>query len=141
LLERNIGRAMQRVDEMDYRLRQSAIQGFTLRRERWRLLDVRLRQLDLRLRFAAAHRRIDAADAARAHAIAAALGRARRAFEPLAAKLHQLSPLKILERGYAIVQDAGGRILKEAAATEPRAGLKVRLAKGRLEVTVDRILG
>lgn len=141
LLERNIGRAMQRVDEMEYRLRQSVVQGQSMRRERWRLLDDRLRRLDLRLRFSAAHRRIDAAHAACAQAIAAALGKARRAFEPLAAKLDQLSPLRILERGYAIVQDAGGQILKDASATEPGAELKVRLAKGRLEVTVDRISG
>jgi len=139
LLQRNLGRSMQRVDELDYRLRQAGRLHVGRRKDRWRALDERLRRLDLRLRFAAAHRRLDAASASCAKSVREALARARRALEPLAAQLQQLSPLKVLDRGYAIVQDAGGHVLKDAAATQAGAGLGIRLAKGRLKVTVNEV--
>ena len=56
--------------------------------------------------------------------------------DPLGAQLHQLSPLRVLERGYAIVQDADGRVVKEAGQAPVGAGLAVRLHRGHLGVTV-----
>ena len=61
-------------------------------------------------------------------------------FERLAAKLSQLSPLHILERGYAIVSNESG-ILKDASAAPPGDRIQVRLAKGTLEAEVVTRLG
>jgi exodeoxyribonuclease VII large subunit len=63
------------------------------------------------------------------------LTRRRSRFEQLDAKLSQLSPLRILERGYAIVSGHAG-ILKDAAAAAPESRIHVRLAKGELDATV-----
>jgi exonuclease VII large subunit len=62
------------------------------------------------------------------------LARRRGALDQLAAKLSQLSPLLILERGYAIVSSAAG-IVREP----PGAGARVhvRVAKGEFDATVD----
>jgi len=55
--------------------------------------------------------------------------------------LEAVSPLAVLGRGYALVQRrSDGRAVTDAAATAPGDGLDIRLARGRLEATVDRPL-
>jgi exodeoxyribonuclease VII large subunit len=136
LVARKIGRSLQRIDEIDYRVRNRMRRLFEAHRASWRSLDARLNTLDLRLRFARARRRLEIADSAAAQAIRLRLARARARLEPLAAELQQLSPLRVLDRGYAIVADEHGRILKDAAAAPPATTIGVRLAKGRLQATV-----
>jgi exodeoxyribonuclease VII large subunit len=60
------------------------------------------------------------------------LSKARRRFDLLAGELTQLSPLRILERGYAIVHDHAGSVIKDAAEVSPGEELTIRLAKGIL---------
>jgi exodeoxyribonuclease VII large subunit len=139
LLHRGMGRSMQRVDELDYGLRELVRAGLQSRYRRRHHLDLRLRGMDLRLRFTAAHRRLEAGCAALRQSAASHLTRAQRRLEPLAAQLAQLSPLRVLDRGYAIVQDASGHVLKDASETRPAAVLDVRLAKGRLRTRVTEI--
>ena len=136
LLSRRIGRALQRVDEVDYELRGRTRSLLLLARGRWGELDARLKALDLRLRFAQTRQRLEAADRTSVETMRASLTRARRRFEPLAAELQQLSPLRVLDRGYAIVQDHQGRILKDAADAPPPSEIAVRLARGRLKARV-----
>jgi exodeoxyribonuclease VII large subunit len=64
------------------------------------------------------------------------LERRRSALQQLAAKLGQLSPLRILERGYAIVSNQGG-IVKDAASAPPGSRIRARLAKGELDAVVE----
>ncbi len=54
--------------------------------------------------------------------------------------LNALSPLAILERGYALVFDKEGNLLKDAAEVKPGDEISARLAKGALKATVDRKL-
>ncbi|HXN49373.1 MAG TPA: exodeoxyribonuclease VII large subunit [Bryobacteraceae bacterium] len=136
LLSRRIGRALQRVDELDYELRQRMRSLLVLARGHWGELDARLKALDLRLRFAQTRQRLEAADRTSVETMRATLARARRRYEPLAAELNQLSPLRVLDRGYAIVQDDQGRILKDAADAPPPSEIAVRLARGRLKARV-----
>ena len=63
----------------------------------------------------------------------------RAAWERLDAGLAQLSPLLVLERGYAIVSNRSG-ILKDAAAAPPESGIHVRLARGSLDAVVSSIV-
>jgi exodeoxyribonuclease VII large subunit len=136
LLQRRIGRSFQRVDELDYALRTAFRRALDHRAARLRELEAQLGRLDLRLRFARAQRRLEVAEAAALTAVRLDLSRARARLEPLAAQLDQLSPLRVLDRGYAIVQDERGRVLKDAADAPPHSSLRVRLAKGRLAVKV-----
>jgi exodeoxyribonuclease VII large subunit len=138
VLHRNIGRMQQRVDELEYRLRERVSGRTTARRKRLEELTARLRSLDLRLRFAAARRRLENADAAALQIIRLRLTRAQNRLVPLQAHLTQLSPLKILDRGYAIVTNAEGRIVKEPEEAPVGSEIQVRLAKGNIAAEVTR---
>ncbi len=137
LLHRRIGRAFQRTDELDYILRNTLRALVEARRARLRDLDARLTALDLRLRFARNRRRLEIAESAAAQLTRGRLAAARARFEPLAAQLNQLSPLRVLDRGYAIVQDESNRILKDPAEAPPGSPLEIRLARGRLRARTE----
>jgi exonuclease VII large subunit len=49
-----------------------------------------------------------------------------------------LSPLAVLDRGFAMVR-AGDLIVRDAAQVSPKERLHVRLAKGSLDVIVDKV--
>lgn len=51
-------------------------------------------------------------------------------------KLDALSPLKILERGFAIIHRKDGSIVRDAAEVAPGEQLEIRLHKGSLQVWV-----
>jgi exodeoxyribonuclease VII large subunit len=140
VLHRNIGRLQQRVDDLEYRLRDRVGAGATLRRKRLEELTARLRSLDLRLRFAAARRRLETAEMAALQRMRLFVTRGHGRLGPLIAHLTQLSPLKILERGYAIVTNGEGRIVKEPAEAPAGSEIKVRLAKGEIAAEVTRHL-
>jgi exodeoxyribonuclease VII large subunit len=54
-----------------------------------------------------------------------------------AASLAALGPYATLERGYAIVRDPLGGVVRDAATQQPGAPLSVRLARGELDVRVE----
>jgi exodeoxyribonuclease VII large subunit len=51
-----------------------------------------------------------------------------------------LSPGRVLERGYAVVRDADGRVVRSADAVAPGAALDIELATGRLDARVEETL-
>lgn len=52
-------------------------------------------------------------------------------------ELQAVSPLAVLGRGYAIVQDSSGQVIRQAQDTQPEQLLNVRLGDGRLRVRVE----
>jgi exodeoxyribonuclease VII large subunit len=136
VLHRNIGRLQQRVDELEFRMRDRISGGSSARRKRLEELTTRLRSLDLRLRFAAARRRLETANVAALQLMRLRMTRAHGRLNPLMAHLTQLSPLKILDRGYAIVTNDAGRIVKEPNEAPVGSGIQVRLAKGGIAARV-----
>ncbi len=130
-LHRAIGKQMQRVDELDYRLRDHWRAALKERRRALDSLTGRLRELDVRLSFAQARRRVEACKASAIQSIKLRLSRARGALGPLEAHLAQLSPLKILDRGYAIVEN-DGVIVKSPEDAPVDSEVKIRLARGEL---------
>ncbi len=139
VLHRNVGRWQQRVDEMDYRLRGRVLAAATARRRRLDDLTSRLSRQDLRLRFAQTRRRLEAANVAANQLIRLRLTRAQGRLNPLIAHLTQLSPLKILERGYAIVTNDNGAIVKQPADAPVDSGIGIRLAHGKIAARVVRL--
>jgi exodeoxyribonuclease VII large subunit len=68
--------------------------------------------------------------------LTAGLDRAADDVTHLLARVRALSPAATLDRGYAIVQDAEGRVLQSSAGVAAGAAIGVRLAQGRLAATV-----
>ena len=135
-LLRRVYRASQQVDDLEGRGTRRLQVLLGLARSTWQTLDGRLRQLDLRVRLGLGERRLNALHGRLEAAILARVGWAKQRLAPLGAELVQLSPLKILERGYAIVQTADGRVVTGAAMVEQEQHLGVRLGQGRIGVKV-----
>ena len=135
VLHRRVGRGMQRVDEQEYRLRESVRLAIDARQRARRAIDERLSRFDMRPLLAAAARRLQAIDVHAAQIVRFRIAQRRSRLEQLSAKLSQLSPLTILERGYAIVSSQSG-ILKDAADAPPGSRIHVRLARGELDAQV-----
>ncbi len=57
----------------------------------------------------------------------------RRKLAELAGRLDSLSPLRVLERGYAVaINRRDGRVVSDAAAVEIGDDLELRLKRGRI---------
>jgi exodeoxyribonuclease VII large subunit len=136
VLHRRVGRGLQRIDEQEYRLREWVRAALDRRERRRRSLEQRLGRFDARPRLAASRRRMETAETVAAQTMRLALARRKSALDQCGAKLSQLSPLRILERGYAIVSNPHG-IVKEAAAAPAGSEIHVRLAKGELDAVVE----
>ncbi|HXB71416.1 MAG TPA: exodeoxyribonuclease VII large subunit [Candidatus Acidoferrales bacterium] len=134
-LHRRVGRGLQRIDEQEYRMRERMRAAIDGRERARRGLETRLRRFDIRPRLAADRRRLEAAEASAIQTMRGRLARRRGTLDQLSAKLSQLSPLRILERGYAIVSNQSG-IVKDAEAAPAGSGIHVRLAKGELDAKV-----
>ncbi|MES3025096.1 MAG: exodeoxyribonuclease VII large subunit [Pseudomonadota bacterium] len=67
------------------------------------------------------------------------LGQRREALAALAAQLEMLNPQRTLERGYAIVSDAAGNVLRAPGQIAVDAALTVRLAEGSAEIGVASV--
>lgn len=97
----------------------------------------RLSPAQLRENLAQARARYDSAYSSCNAATTARLEEARRRFKLAGAALDALSPLAVLERGYAIAQNKDGRLVRNAQAVSVGDSLQVRLAHGRLNCIVN----
>ena len=97
----------------------------------------RLAPAQLRERLSEARARFDSAYTGCHAATALRLETAKNRLGLAAASLDALSPLAVLQRGYAIAQDKDGRLVREAQSVTRGDLLRVRLAKGRLDCRVE----
>lgn len=91
---------------------------------------------EVKSRLASARRRYESAAFACGSAMDAKLQDGRARLGLAAASLDALSPLGVLQRGYAIAQDASGKLVCDAAAVNVGDEVSVRLAKGKLNTRV-----
>jgi exodeoxyribonuclease VII large subunit len=136
-LHRLVGRHLQGIDEREYRLRDAARSAIARNRRAQEGASARLQRLDVRVRLAQSRQRLETSDALARQAVRSRLEGAGRRVELLTAKLAQLSPVKILERGYAIVR-TDGRVVKSPADAPVGSEVRVRLAAGELAAQVTR---
>jgi exodeoxyribonuclease VII large subunit len=117
-----------------------------VRLTRFRIVDLRARVQEQALshafdevksRLNSARARFDAASGACGAAMETKLQERRERLGLAAASLDALSPLGVLERGYAIAQDASGKLLRDARTVAKGDEISVRLAKGKLSARVE----
>ena len=113
--ENRIRRMVQRVDDLSFRLEQSGRSGSLTRTRKHhvQLLEQRLG--------ASMHR---------------SLKGWQQAFARIAHTLDALSPLAVLERGYAICTTPEGRVVRSADSVEVDSEVQIRLHQGRLGAKV-----
>jgi len=92
---------------------------------------------EVKSRLTTARSRLDSASSACGGAMETKLQEGRERLGLAAASLDALSPLGVLQRGYAIAQDASGRLLRDAASVALGDAVSVRLAKGKLKTRVE----
>src|SRR5882724_1166807 len=133
-----INRRQQRLDELKNRLDRSERQILEQHRRRLETAAAAVRHYDVRRMLAGIHQELDSRLAALAAAARTLLLRQRGLFNQLTGQLEALSPLAILDRGYALVFDSVGMLLKDADRVKAGDEISARLAKGMLTATVGR---
>ena len=137
-LRDTIGLRGQRIDDLRRRLTQAADRRLRNRTQRLTTLETRLRRHDPALRLANAQRRLTLAND-RLTRLAAILPATRTARLATAhARLQTLSPLAVLNRGYAIVYNAEGKILLNPIEALPNSTIHARLAQGTLTARITK---
>jgi len=139
VLRRRIGQSQQRVDEADYGLRDRIRDALGSRRRLLQDREMRLRQQDLRLRLADVRRRLEQLERTLAEGMKLRLLSAKSRAAPLTGQLNLLSPLAVLERGYAIVRDGAGKVIKTAQQAPVGTILEVTLHEGELIAKVTHV--
>ena len=87
-------------------------------RRRWETVSAAVRHYDLRRVLAGIRAELEAGTAALAAAMRNLLLQNKVRAERMGRALEMLSPLAILERGYALVFDSAGQLVKDAGAGE-----------------------
>jgi len=131
-----IRRRQQRVDDLTNRLAHGQRDRFEAQRRRFETLAAAVRHYDLRLVLAGVGKELNAKVAAMAAALRNLLLQRRSRLERLTSQMEALSPVAILERGYALVFDSSGKLVKDAAQVEAGDDVTARLARGQIAATV-----
>lgn len=107
--------------------------------QRFDALRRRLEQRDVRRVAAELRTRLVRADARLVAAVSARRAAADAGTRELAARLHSLSPLAVLGRGYAVCwNEARTGIIRSSAVVQPGDAVQVTLAEGELACRVER---
>lgn len=152
-----VARRQQRVDDLMYRMAQAQRRNLAQRRRRHESLDTRLRHQDMRVRLAEVRRQLEhrrselqtcagrllSTKSGRTAELTTSVSRAtqtllllrRSRWERLHGSLTALSPKAILSRGYALVFDAEGNLVKDAS--QLASGDIVRALLGHGEFTSE----
>jgi exodeoxyribonuclease VII large subunit len=113
--ESRIRRQVQKVDDLTFRLEQVGRSGSMTRRR---------------------HHQIELASQRMSGGMQQVLRKSQQAFTRVAHTLDALSPLAVLERGYAICQTMNGRVVRAAEEVEVDSQVDVRLHRGRIKARV-----
>jgi exodeoxyribonuclease VII large subunit len=131
-----IHRRQQKLDEQRFRLEKAERQLLERCHRRSESTAAAVRHYDARRRLAAVRQSLESQVANLAAATRTRLLESRGALDRRTASLEALSPLAILNRGYALVFDAKGRLVKDASRLKVGDEVSARLARGRVRARV-----
>ncbi|HUB01176.1 MAG TPA: exodeoxyribonuclease VII large subunit [Terriglobales bacterium] len=133
-----VHRAQQKLDDRTFRLEKAQTQILDRWRRRMEKASAAVRHYDARQRLAGIRRQLEAETSKLGAAMRAQLLQDRASLERRSASLEALSPLAILNRGYALVFDAKGELVRDASQLAVGDDLSARLARGRIQARVTR---
>jgi exodeoxyribonuclease VII large subunit len=133
-----INRRQQRLDDLRFRVETSERRLIEQHRRRWERASGAVRHYDARRVLAGIRRELASQTAAVAAAMKTSLQRNRGRIDQLEHQAKALSPVAILARGYALVFDSSGKLVKSSAQVEIREKIFARLANGTLTARVEK---
>src|SRR5207248_1424418 len=110
-----INQRQQRLDDLRNRVEKSERKLIEKHRRRWEQVSAAVRHYDARRVLAGMRRDLASRATAIASAVRTLLLRRRSRLEQIGHQLKALSPVAILERGYALVFDSSGTLVKDSA--------------------------
>jgi exodeoxyribonuclease VII large subunit len=128
----------QRADELALRLGDALHEMLAALRERFTEARARVAAFDLRVRLSVMKQRTAHNASNLQMRIDRLLVAKRQRLDRLLLQIEERSPLRLLERGYAIVYDAAGQVVRSAEQVAPGNEVSVRLARGRIIADVKR---
>jgi exodeoxyribonuclease VII large subunit len=132
----NLNLRQQRLDELSFRM-EAAWRGQLLAAaQRLQHLTSSALRYDMSHRILLVRERFDALTARLLRAYLTLANSRRAGFEALEKQLLSLSPLGVLNRGYAVVYDESGALMRNAAGAKPGQLLSARLAHGTIQSRV-----
>jgi exodeoxyribonuclease VII large subunit len=135
----SIRQRQQKLDDLTYRLERGERAALELTRRRWESLAAAVRHYDLRRVLSGIRGELDAGTAALGAAMRNQLLQNKVLIERFGRALETLSPLAILERGYALVFDGGGQLVKDSAQVKVGEDISARVARGEIRAVVKAI--
>jgi exodeoxyribonuclease VII large subunit len=128
----------QRLDDLTHRLELAERQLMQQMHLRWEIISAAVRHYDLRRVLSGIRKELDSGTAALVAVMRNILLQHRVRSERLHTALESLSPLAILERGYALVFDSQGQLLKDARGLNLGDEISARLAHGEIRAAVTK---
>ncbi|HTV82419.1 MAG TPA: exodeoxyribonuclease VII large subunit [Acidobacteriaceae bacterium] len=132
-------RRQQRVDELGLRMEAQWRAQHRNVAGRWQELSVRLQRQDVAWRVATARDRLGLLEQRLTRAEREQLRGRREREAALTRELSALSPLAVLQRGYALVYDERGALIKQVEGVSQGQNITTRLASGRIRSRVSEI--
>jgi exodeoxyribonuclease VII large subunit len=128
----------QRADEMTSRLAAGLRARLEQSRKRFTAAHLRFASFDFRVKIAAFRLRLEKRSAELGLRIERLVRAKRERLARLALQLEERSPLRVLERGYAIATDASGNVLRSADQVQLGDSVAIQLHRGRLTTEVRK---
>ena len=133
-----INQRQQRLDDMRFRLEKGERKLIEKHRRKWEQVSAAVRHYDARRVLAGMRRDLASHTTAITSAMHTLLLLRRSRLEPVEHQLKALSPVAILERGYALIFDSSGKLVKNSAQVEAGDEISARLAHGSLTAKVEQ---
>src|ERR1700692_557169 len=133
-----IHQRQQKLDDLTHRLELAQRQLLEQMHRRWEMISAAVRHYDFRLVLSGIGKQLDSGTAALVAVMRNVLLQHRVRSEHLQTALGSLSPLAILERGYALVFDSQGRLLKDVSGLKLGDEISARLAHGEFQAAVTK---
>jgi len=128
----------QRLDDLTHRLELAERQLLERMLRRWEAISAAVRHYDVRLVLSGMLKGLESQTAALVAVTRNVLLQHKVRSERLRTALESLSPLAILERGYALVFDSERKLLKDARRVKVGDEISARLAHGEVQASVTK---
>jgi exodeoxyribonuclease VII large subunit len=133
-----LGRRQQKVDDLVFRLEKGERRILEQQHRRWESAAAAIRHYDVSRRLAAMREQLESRAGALGAAFRAMLLQKRGQLERMSGELGALSPVAILDRGYALVFDATGKLVKDAEQVKDGEEVTARVARGEIKAVVKK---